>query len=130
VRAIYDDISLSGPPVEIFGADGEKGAREALLDDLAKLNLLPNLKFLGYGVNDASRCQIPDWIKQPKVFELNKETGEEVPFFGLSHFGAAIGDEEYVKQHIMATIATLYTNITRTSWRMGDVSAHAATSTH
>jgi hypothetical protein len=42
VRAIHDDILLSGSPEDIFGSDGEKGAFEALLDDLAELNLLPN----------------------------------------------------------------------------------------
>jgi hypothetical protein len=60
LRAIQDDILVSGSPEEIFGVDGGKGALEALLDDLAELNLLPsNSKFQGYGVNDTSRSRIP-----------------------------------------------------------------------
>jgi hypothetical protein len=36
------------------------------------------------------------WIKQPKVFKVNEETGEDVPNFGLNLCGAAIGDYEYM----------------------------------
>jgi hypothetical protein len=57
---------------------------------------------------------------------MNDETCTEVPYFGLNLCGAAIGDEEYVKQHNVATIATICTNIACASRRLGDVSAHAA----
>jgi hypothetical protein len=39
VRAIHDDILLSASPEGIFGIDGGKGALQALLDNLAELNL-------------------------------------------------------------------------------------------
>jgi hypothetical protein len=59
---------LSGPPEDIFGIEGGKGALQTLLDDLAELNLFPNN-------SKASRRLIPSMIKQPKVFEMNEETG-------------------------------------------------------
>jgi hypothetical protein len=127
VRDIHDDILLSGTPDDIFGIDGGKGALQRLLEDLAELNLSPNnSKLQGYGANESSRCLIPSWIKQPKIFKMNEQTGEDIPYFGLNLCGAAIGDGEYAKQHNVATIATICTNITNTSRKLGDVSAHAA----
>jgi hypothetical protein len=60
------------------------------------------------------------------VFKEIEETDEEATYLGLSLCGAAIGGKVYVKQHNVATIATICTNITSTSRRQGDVSAHMA----
>jgi hypothetical protein len=82
MRAIRNDILLSGFHEAIFGVNRGKGTLKALLDELAELNLLPNnSKFQGFIVNEASSFQIPSWIKQPKVFKEDEGTWEEAHLF-------------------------------------------------
>jgi hypothetical protein len=52
VRAIHNDILLSGSPEDIFGVDGGKGALEALHEDLAELSLMPNNSKFRVGSNN------------------------------------------------------------------------------
>ena len=49
VRAIQDDCDLMGPPEVLFGTNGDNGALQYLLDELAQIDLEPNLtKFQVY----------------------------------------------------------------------------------
>jgi hypothetical protein len=50
---------------------------------------------------------------------------ERYPCFGLSHYGAVIRDDGFVKQKNMVVIATVCTSITISSKRLADVSACA-----
>ena len=52
VRAIQDDCDLMGPPEQLFGTNGDNGALQFLLDELAKIDLEPDLtKFQTYLIN-------------------------------------------------------------------------------
>ena len=67
VRAIQDDCDLMGPPEQLFGTDGDNGALQFLLDELAKVDLQPNLtKFQAYLVNPDGTPR-PSWLPRPFI---------------------------------------------------------------
>jgi hypothetical protein len=75
VPAIQDDFDIMGPPDEVFGTTNEQGeienegALQFLLNELAKVDLVPNKgKFQAYLANaDSCPHNFPMWLKRPFV---------------------------------------------------------------
>ena len=56
-----------GPPEQLFGTDGDNGALQFLLDELAKVDLEPDLtKFQAYLVNPDGTPR-PSWLPRPFI---------------------------------------------------------------
>jgi len=127
VKAIHDDITLSGPHKEMFGSEDDPGALALLLTEVEKIHLEPNLlKFQAYATNEATRALIPSWLKQPSLEVADEITGQTIKVYGVSICGAAIGDRLYVRTVTVQAIDEICDRIENTASAVAALDSHAA----
>lgn len=108
VRAIQDDITISGHPADVFGNAEEDeegdggGALAFLLRELEELDLLPNRdKFQVYGTPNSLSLK-PSWLNQTFVTD---EHGNKA--YGIWICGAALGDNAYIHAKLQEQVQLL-----------------------
>ena len=127
-RAIHDDITLSGPPEEIFGDDK---ALNYLIDGLRNIaGCTPKLqKFKALGSLPHSCENMPEFIKRPSVTSTNPLTGSLEESYGLEICGVPIGEECFRKNWLASKASEIAKTIEDTSSKLASRDLHAAHTT-
>ena len=121
VRAIQDDITMRGPPEDVWGADG---ALTFLLSALKERGLEPNTgKFSVVGTTEDACDDKPDWLNEPKSI-LSKD-GVLVQARGISICKNPIGEEEFVKTYLANKFVDIRSAITKSFEALLPSSPHA-----